>query len=68
MTVQSELQKAIAAAEAAKGTYTSFALSVEDKSAKAMFRSMARDMDHHIVQLTSRFQAITAHQILVDKQ
>lgn len=54
MTVQSDLKKAIAAAESAKGSYATFAESTEDRMAKAMFQQMAQDMDKHIQQLYSR--------------
>jgi rubrerythrin len=54
MTVKSDLQKAIAAAESAKGTYAMFAQSTEDQSAKQMFQSMSQDMDKHLMQLQSR--------------
>lgn len=68
MTVKSDIQKAIAAAEAAKGTYATFAQATEDQSAKQMFQSMSYDMDQHITQLNARFQAITSEQILVENQ
>ena len=54
MTVQSDLKKAIAAAESAKGSYATFAKATEDQMAKAMFLQMADDMDRHIQQLNSR--------------
>lgn len=54
MTVKSDLQKAIAAAESAKGTYAMFAQSTEDQTAKQMFQSMSQDMDRHLAQLNSR--------------
>jgi rubrerythrin len=54
MTVKSDLQKAVAAAEAAKGTYATFAQSTEDQTAKQMFEQMSNDMDRHINQLSSR--------------
>jgi rubrerythrin len=54
MTVQKDLQKAIAAAESAKGTYASFAQATDDQSAQQMFNQMSQDMDNHISQLQSR--------------
>ena len=50
MTVVSDLKKAIAAAESAKGTYATFAESTEDQMAKAMYQQLAQDMDNHIHQ------------------
>lgn len=37
MTVQSDLQKAVASAESLKGSYATFATSTQDKAAKKMF-------------------------------
>ena len=54
MTVVSDLKKAIAAAESAKGTYATFAESTEDQMAKAMYQQLAQGMDNHIHLLTSR--------------
>jgi rubrerythrin len=54
MTVKSDLKKAIASAESAKGDYATFAEATEDQMAKAMFTQMAQDMDRHIEQLNSR--------------
>jgi rubrerythrin len=54
MTVHSDLQKAVAAAESAKGTYATFAQATEDQSAKQMFESLSQDMDRHLSQLNSR--------------
>lgn len=54
MTVLSDLKKAIASAEAAKGTYAMFAESTDDEMAKAMFMQMAEDMDNHVKQLSGR--------------
>ena len=45
MTVQKDLQKALAAAESAKGTYSSFAQSTDDQTAKQMFNQMSQEMD-----------------------
>lgn len=54
MTVQKDLQKAVAAAQSAKGTYASFVESTDDQTAKQMFTQMSQDMDRHISQLNSR--------------
>ena len=54
MTVQSDLQKAIASCEAAKGTYAMMAESTEDRQAEQMFNSMKTDMDKHIQFLNNR--------------
>jgi rubrerythrin len=59
LTVISDLKKAIAAAESAKGSYATFAESTEDQMAKAMFEQMAQDMDSHILQLSSRLSYLS---------
>ena len=54
MTVQSDLQKAVAAAQSALGTYSSFSLSTQDQSAKAMFEELSKDAQRHVAMLNSR--------------
>lgn len=56
MTVRSDLLKAVASAEAAKGTYMMAAQSTEDASAKSEYEQMAGDMDMHIDYLNSRIE------------
>lgn len=63
MTVQKDLQKAVAAAESAKGTYASFGQSTDDQTAKQMFTQMAQDMDRHISQLNSRLSVTAQNQL-----
>jgi len=67
MTVQKDLQKAVAAAESAKGTYATFEQSTDDQTAKQMFSQMTQDMDRHISQLNSRL-AIAAQNQLNNQQ
>jgi hypothetical protein len=54
MTVQSDLERAIAMAEASKGSYLLFAADSEDDKAKQVFQDMAQDMDRHVQILKSR--------------
>lgn len=54
LTVKSDLQKAVASAQAAKGTYLMAAQSTEDQSAKQQFEEMSTDIDNHINYLNSR--------------
>lgn len=54
MTVQQDMQKAVAAAESAQGSYLMFSNSTQDQSAKQMFQSMADDTQRHIDQLKGR--------------
>jgi hypothetical protein len=63
MTVKKDLEKALAAAQSAKGTYAAFETSTEDKSAQQMFRSMSQDMDQHISQLNSRIGVTAQNQL-----
>jgi Protein of unknown function (DUF1657). len=57
MTVQKDLQKAVAAAEAAKGTYATFAQATDDQGVKQMFEQMVHDVDRHIAALNNRLSA-----------
>ncbi len=68
LTVHSDLKKALAAAESARGTYAVFAESTEDKMAKAMFEQMARDMDNHIRLLGSRLNYVDSNNLLNARQ
>ncbi|VBB06931.1 Hypothetical protein LUCI_2173 [Lucifera butyrica] len=63
MTVKKDLDKAVAAAESAKGTYAAFAQSTEDQNAKTMFEQMSQDMDRHIAQLNSRLSSTAENQL-----
>lgn len=54
MTVQQDLQKALASAKSAQGTYATFSNSTQDQTAKQMFQQMEQDMARHIAQLNSR--------------
>ncbi|MFA5385442.1 MAG: DUF1657 domain-containing protein [Eubacteriales bacterium] len=56
MTVQSDLQKALASAESLKGSYAVFASSTEDKAAKTMFQEMSQDMQRHVDSLSFRLK------------
>ena len=68
MTVQSDVQKAIASAEAAKGSYAMFEQSTQDQSAKQMFKEMKADMDRHIQMLNSRLSYVNANNQLNQQQ
>jgi len=59
VTVQQDLQKAVASAQAALGTYSMFAESTQDQSAKQMFKDMSKDMQRHIDWLNSRLNYVT---------
>jgi len=68
MTVKSDLEKAIASAESAKGTYLMAAQSTDDSSAKARYEQMAEDISSHISYLNSRVQYLTGSNSLNSSQ
>lgn len=68
MTVQSDLQKAIASCEAAKGSYSMMAQSTEDQAAKQMFNQMKSDIDKHLQMLNGRLEYLTEFNQLNTKQ
>lgn len=63
MTVKKDLEKAIAAAESAKGSYASFATATDDKTAQEMFKQMSQDMDRHIAQINNRLSQNAENQL-----
>lgn len=54
LTVQSDLQKAIASCEAAKGSYAMMSQSTEDQQAQQMFNNMKSDIEKHLQFLNDR--------------
>ncbi|MGE5598724.1 MAG: DUF1657 domain-containing protein [Bacteroidota bacterium] len=62
MTVQGDLEKAIAGAQQALGSYSMFAQSTQDPQAKRMFASMAHDMERHLKQLNDRLAYVNQHE------
>lgn len=56
MTVKSDLEKAIASAQAAKGSYMMAAEATDDPTAQQKYKDMATDMDTHLGYLSSRVQ------------
>ena len=60
MTVKSDLKKAIASAQSAKGTYLVAAESTEDQSAKDRYQQMASDIDVHLEYLNSRLDYLSS--------
>jgi rubrerythrin len=68
MTVKKDLEKAVAAAESAKGTYAAFATSTDDVGAQTMFTQMSQDMDRHIAQLNSRISSTAENKLNIQQQ
>ena len=61
MTVRSDLDRAIAMAEAAKGNYLLFASDSQDEMAQEVFTDMAEDMERHAMILRSRIEYLDEH-------
>ena len=59
MTVQADLEKAVAAAQSALGTYETFSVSTLDDSAKQMFKDLSSDMERHVGLLRGRLAYVT---------
>jgi rubrerythrin len=68
LTVQSDLQKAVAACESAKGTYKVMAQSTDDQSAKSMYDEMSNDLEKHLTYLNNRLGYVTQGNCLNQKQ
>ncbi len=68
MTVQSDIKKAIAAAEAAKGTYSMAAEATEDQTAKQKYLQMKTEMDGHIMFLNNRLSYLDCNNSLNQQQ
>ncbi|PKM78177.1 MAG: rubrerythrin family protein [Firmicutes bacterium HGW-Firmicutes-15] len=63
MTVKSDLQKAVASAESAKGTYLVAAQSTEDATAKQKYEEMAMNIESHVTYLNSRIDYLNGSNI-----
>lgn len=61
MTVQKDLEKAIAYCEGLKGSYAIMADSTEDQQAKQMFKTMKSDMDKHLQFLGGRMEYLVSN-------
>lgn len=68
MTVKKDLEKALAAAESAKGTYSTFSASTDDQNATQMFDQMSKDMDRHMSYIQSRLSSTAENQLTNQKQ
>jgi Protein of unknown function (DUF1657). len=63
MTVKKDLEKALAAAESAQGTYATFAASTDDQTAKQSFQQMSQDMERHISTIKTRLTSTAENQL-----
>jgi rubrerythrin len=68
MTVKSDLEKAVASAQSAKGTYLVAAQSTEDATAKQRYEEMAMNIDSHVTYLNSRMDYLNGSNILNSTQ
>jgi len=68
VTVQHDLERAIAMAEVMKGSYMLFSTDSEDEKAKQVFKQMAEDMERHVMILKSRLQYLAQYNLLNRQQ
>ena len=68
MTVKSDLEKAIAQAKAAQGSYATFASATDDPVSKQMFQQMEKDMKRHVDQLSGRLDYVNVNNSLNQQQ
>lgn len=68
MTVQQDLQKAVAAAQSALGTYSTFAQSTQDQTAKQMFQELSNDLQRHVNMLNGRLDYLNQNNSLNQQQ
>ncbi len=68
MTVQSDLQQAIATCEATKGSYSIMAQATEDQQAKSMFERMGKDVESHLQFLNDRLDYLNQNNTLNQQQ
>lgn len=64
MTVQSDLQSAIASCESAKGTFAMMAQSTEDEQVKQKFKQMVTEVDGHVQFLSGRLDYVNENNLL----
>jgi bacterioferritin (cytochrome b1) len=65
MTIQSDLERAIAYCEATKGSYALMAQSTEEKEAKDTFNTMKADVERHIQFLNNRLEYLKGNNDLI---
>jgi rubrerythrin len=68
VTVQQDLQKAVASAEAAQGSYLSMSTATQDQTAKQMFQTMSDDVQRHIEQLKGRLSYVETNNPMNQQQ
>jgi rubrerythrin len=68
MTVQSDLQKAVAQCQSLLGTYEVSATSTQDQAAKKMFQELAQDMQRHIDHLNNRLSYLEKNNPMYQQQ
>lgn len=63
MTVNQDLQKAMAAAKAAEGSYLVFAQATTEPDVRQMYQAMASDMARHSTELRGRLEYLNSHAV-----
>ena len=58
MTVQTQMQTAIASAQSVEASLTQFALETENQQAQQMFQQLAQQQKNIVTQLEGRYQQI----------
>jgi rubrerythrin len=61
LTVQSDLQQAIAASQTAVGCYATMSQATEDPQAKQMYEKMKCEVDNHLQYLEGRLDYLNQH-------
>lgn len=68
MTVQSDLQKAIAQCQSLLGTYQVSASATQDQVAKKMFQELGQDIQRHIDHLNNRLSHLEKNNPMYQQQ
>ena len=58
MTVQTQMQTAIASAQSVEASLTQFALETENQQAQQMFQQLAQQQKNIVTQLEGRYQQV----------
>lgn len=58
MTVQTQMQQAIASAQSVQASLTQFGLETQNQQAKQMFQQLAQQQQNIVTQLQGRYQQV----------
>ncbi|MBO8128550.1 MAG: DUF1657 domain-containing protein [Peptococcaceae bacterium] len=68
MTVQQDLQKAVAQCQSLLGTYQVAASNTQDQMAQKMFQELSQDMQRHIDHLNNRLSYLEKNNPMYQQQ